>query len=65
MRRRHHEVADGVELAQLQFERRFALEVGDRLQLMLRSGMCGGSGDDDDGGQKNVSHDRSQKRGRD
>ena len=36
MRRRHHQVADGVELAQHQLERRLAAQGGDRLQPVLR-----------------------------
>ena len=38
MRRRHHEVADRVELAQRQLERRYAAQRRDRLQLVLRGG---------------------------
>ena len=56
MRRRHHEVADGVELAQREFERRLALQRGNRDELMLGGGMCGAHGEEDDEGEERFAH---------
>jgi hypothetical protein len=60
MRRRHHEIADGIELAKRELEGRRALQRGDRLQLVLCGGMCGRGGDKNNQAEKNFAHfDRS------
>ncbi len=52
MRRRHHQIADGVELAQHQFERGLAAQGGHRLQPMLRTGRDHGGDDEDENDQR-------------
>ncbi len=65
VRRRHHQVADGVELAQHQFERRLAAQGDHRLQPMLRVGRDHGGDDEDENDQRattDVTHVQKYRR---